>query len=189
MLVRFSQWSALALISILALAACSANNGPAIPGGSGLGDAASIGQQSAWSVRAVNPSARPNTNCPKRFDACYTVNPSGGLILWWCYGPKSDPCSKSNVKEYKHQAITWSGDVCRAKGATCTGTIPQMSAKWTGAYKCKRSAYDCKGTYELDTITPGSGLSDTNKYIYKQAARICVGSNCQISLIGLNVGS
>lgn len=189
MLVRLSQWSALALTSILVLAACSANNGPTVPGGSGLGEPDSIGQQSAWGVRAANPSLRPNVKCPKRFTSCYTVSEAKGLILWWCYGPKSDPCSKSNVKVWDHKAITWSGVVCKAKGATCPGPIAQMSAKWTGPFKCKGSAYTCKGTYEFDTITPGSGLQESHKYLYKQDTRICAGTSCQDSLIGLNVGS
>jgi hypothetical protein len=189
MFVRLSQWSALALTSLLALVACSANGVPTIPGASGLGEPASVASQSAWAVRAANPNVQANAACPERFDACYTVSKAHGLILWWCYGPKNDPCSKSNVTRWHHKAIKWSSVFCKAKGATCPKPIAQMTAKWTGPFKCKGSGYSCKGTYEFDTITPGSGLHKTSKYIYKQDVRICVGSSCQYSLIGLNVGS
>jgi hypothetical protein len=188
-LFGFSRWAALALTSILVLAACGANNGPTIPEGSALDESASIGRQSAWGVRAANPSARPNVKCPKRFSTCYTVSEANGLKVPWCYGPKSDPCSKSNVKVWDHKAITWSGVVCLAKGNTCPEPIAQMTAKWTGPFKCKGSAYTCKGTYEVDTITPGPGLHETAQYLYKQDARVCVGSSCEDLLIGLNVGS
>ena len=51
----------------------------------------------------------------------------------WCYGPSSDPCSKSNAGNY-----TWSGIVCDAKGKTCKKPIKQLTAKWTGPFKCRK---------------------------------------------------
>jgi hypothetical protein len=46
----------------------------------------------------------------------------------------------------------------------------------------------CKGTFELDTITPGPGLEQTNAYKYKQDSHICLGSKCADAYLGLNVG-
>ncbi len=181
MILRLSRWFALALTSALVLSACAAKTGPTMPNAPGFSESASVGHQSAWDMRVANPSAQPNATCPKRFaGGCHTVSKANGLELGWCYGPKADPCGKSNAGTVK-----WSGPVCLAKGKACRA-IKQMTAKWTGPYKCTKKI-GCKGTWELDTITPGSGLQETSKYLYRQEIKSCAAS-CIVKYIGLNVG-
>ena len=101
----------------------------------------------------------------------------------WCYGPSSSQCSETNM-------VTWSGVVCDAKGKTCKKPIKQLTAAWTGPFKCKKKdKCASKGYYELDTLTPGPGLKVTTKYVYKQDIHYCVSSaSCGDVYIGLNVG-
>jgi hypothetical protein len=182
MIRRLGPWFALTLTSALVLSACAAKTGPTIPNAPGLSDSASGGLQSGWDVRIMNPSALPNATCSSRFTGgCFTVSKSKGLEIGWCFGPKMNPCSKSDAGSVK-----WSGVVCKAKGKSCPGPIKQMKAKWTGPFKCTAKLH-CKGTWELDTITPGSGLKETSTYAYKQTIKSCA-SPCIVKYIGLDVG-
>jgi hypothetical protein len=182
MIVRFSRWFALALTSALVLSACAAKTGSTIPSVPGFGQSASVGHPGTLDIRVLNPSAQPNVACPKRFAGdCHTVSKANGLELGWCYGPKADPCSKSNAGEVK-----WSGLICLAAGKTCHGAVKVMTGKFTGPFKCTKSL-GCKGTWELDTITPGSGLQETTKYLYKQSVKSCA-TSCITKYVGLNVG-
>lgn len=179
---RLSQWSALALASMLALSACAGTTGPTMPSAPGFNQSASVVAQSAGEPHVANASVQPNVTCPKRYLDCDSVSKTKGAELIWCYGPTSDPCGKSDAGKVK-----WSGVVCLAKGATCKGPIKQLTAKWSGPFKCK-SQDKCKGTFELDTIKPGPGLKETSKYLYKQDIHLCLGSSCEDAYVGLNVG-
>ena len=141
-----------------------------------------IGAHNGGEMGTAILNAQPNVSCPSKFYACVTVSQKHGLELYWCYGPKSDPCSNSNAGRPK-----WSGIVCTAAGTTCKAPIKQLTAKWSGPFRCG-SKVNCNGTYELDKLTPGPGLKQTKQYAYKQDVHICVGKKCQIDLIGLNVG-
>ena len=68
------------------------------------------------------------------------------------------------------------------KGITCKKPIKQLTAKWTDPFKCKM-----QGTYELDTIKPGTGLKETSSYLYKPNIHICA-APCENVYVGLNVG-
>jgi hypothetical protein len=74
-----------------------------------------------------------------------------------------------------------------AKGATCKKPIKQLTAAWSGPFKCKAKD-KCTGTYELDTISPGPGLKQTKSYLYKQDIHICASASCEDAYVGLNVG-
>jgi hypothetical protein len=167
-----------ALTSILLLTSCVGSNSSALPNSQGISQAASVGALSELQHIVILKS-RPNVSCPKRFTlGCDTVSLSTGLQITVCYGP----CSQSNAK-----LVTWSGFVCMAKGLTCPNPIKQLTGAWTGPFKCKPKD-QCKGTYELDTITPGPGLKQTQAYKYKQDSHVCLGSKCEDAYIGLNVG-
>ena len=129
-----------------------------------------------------DPRGATKFTCPKRFLDCDTVSAKHGALLIWCYGPSSDPCSDSDAGD-----VTWSGVVCLAKGATCKKPIKQLTAAWSGPFKCKAKD-KCTGTYELDTITPGPGLKQTKSYLYKQDIHICASASCEDAYVGLNVG-
>ena len=64
-----------------------------------------------------------------------------------------------------------------------------MTAKWTGPFKCNKTACKgYKGTYEQDTISKGKTPPKvTTKYIYKQQVNVCAGSSCGTYYIGINV--
>jgi hypothetical protein len=170
MLPRLGQSSALALISALALSACAGGVAPTLP------NTAGVSQSAAMSVGA-------GALCPARFVACVTVSQKNGAEFIWCYGPSTNPCNKSEAGKVK-----WSGVVCLAKGLTCKNAIKQLTAKWTGPFKCKAKD-KCTGTFELDTIKPGAGLKQIKKYYYKQDIHICSGASCEDEYIGINVGS
>jgi hypothetical protein len=182
MIIRLSRWSALTLMSAITLSAC-AGIGSTVPAAGGLGQSESAASQSRWEPQlSKDTNAQPNVTCPKRYFACVTVSKSKAIGLVWCYGPASDPCSKSDAGKVK-----WSGVVCLAKGPTCKGPIKQLTAKWSGPFKCTKNQ-KCRGTYELDTIRPGPGLKETSRYLYKQVVSICKGASCASRTLGFNVG-
>lgn len=180
MISRLSRLAAPAIITsaFVILSACGGSTVPSMPGSN---QSAAIGSESVALEQAAMIIAQPNATCPKRFVACGTVSVKNGLEAIWCYGPKNDPCSKSDVGKVK-----WTGVVCLAAGKTCAKPIKLLTGKMTGPYKCKPSD-NCHGTWELDTITPGPGLKETKQYLYKQDVRACR-TPCLISLVGLNVG-
>lgn len=178
--MRFSpRWSAPAVIVSAAflLSACAGGTAPSLPAASSSGTAPFDGAR-AEGVTAFG--ARTDTTCPKKFTAgCFTFSLSKGLKITWCYGPSSDPCK--TTQDYK-----WSGDVCLAGARKCS-PIPQMTATWTGPFKCTKKACQSPGKYELDTITKGKKPpKPTTKYLYKQQVNVCKGS-CAKYYIGINV--
>jgi hypothetical protein len=182
--LHLSRLSALVLTSALALSGCAGNAGPTTPSAANFSRSAA-GPTSAWSAHIANSSPLTAT-CPKRFYACVTIPKSKESGLVWCYGPESDPCGNSDAGKAK-----WSGVVCLAAGNGCKGPIKQLTAKWSGPFKCKTSD-DCDGTYELDALTPHSGIKVSGKYIYKQNVHICPKANgnaCTIENVGIAVES
>ncbi|HEY6450499.1 MAG TPA: hypothetical protein VIX60_07460 [Candidatus Cybelea sp.] len=182
MIARYSRLilPAILMTATCAFSACAGGN-LSTPSVQGLNQAASAAHDGGEIGAAIlNP--QPNVSCPSKFYACVTVSQKRGLSLYWCFGPKSDPCSNSDVSKRK-----WSGLVCAAAGTTCKAPIKQLTAKWSGPFRCG-GKFNCNGTYELDKLTPGPGLKQTNQYVYKQDVHICAGKKCQIDLIGLNVG-
>ncbi len=165
----------------LAMSACAGSNWSTMPNAQGSSQVASAGARSAGHSK-VALNAQGNAACAKRYIECVTVSLKHGAELLWCWGPSSDPCSDSDAGE-----VTWSGVVCLAKGATCKKAIKQLTAKWTGPFKCKAKD-KCTGTYELDTIKPGAGLKQTKSYTYKQDIHVCSGTSCQDAYVGMNVG-
>jgi hypothetical protein len=163
------------------LAACAGGSVPTTPNVQGVNQAVSTG--ASFGTPAIAPlNAQPTASCPSQFTAgCTTVSQKNGAVLRWCIGKGSNPCSKSQAAKY-----SWSGVVCDAKGKTCKKPIKQLTAKWSGPFKCKKKD-NCKGTYELDTLTPGPGLKATKKYVYKQDVHICAGKNCKDYYLGINV--
>jgi hypothetical protein len=127
--------------------------------------------------KSVLPAA-----CAKKYLGCYTVSRKHGLVIDWCDGPTSDPCV--DTKNY-----TWSGDVCKSNAETCN-PIEQMTAKWTGPFKCTTKIKVCgdstKGTYEADTISIGKNPpKPTKSYAYKQEIIL---SGSSAGYVGFNVG-
>jgi hypothetical protein len=183
MIFYFSRWAipATLMVSALALSACGGNNLSAAPNVQGFNQAPAGADAIVWpGVAILNPQFNPT--CPKKYDECLTVSKKKGLEMGWCYGPVNDPCAHSDAAKAK-----WSGIVCKAKSKKCSKPIKELTAKWTGPFKCKGKDA-CKGTYELDTITPGPGLKVSKKYVYKQDIQACVGKKCQKNLIGINIG-
>lgn len=181
MTLRLICFRALALASALAVSAC-AGNGYVTPSALGAGQPGSAALASGWASQLVSPNAQPNVTCPRRYKDCVQASKSKSVELLWCYGPVSDPCSRSDAGKVK-----WSGYVCLAKGRTCRKPIKQLTASWSGPFKCK-AQYKCKGTFELDTLKPGPGLKETKKYLYKQDVHICKGASCEDEYIGISVG-
>jgi hypothetical protein len=183
MIPRLNRWAALVALTpaVLALAACAGGNSLTMPNAQGYSQVASANARNADRPLAIQ-NAHPDVTCPKRYLQCFTVSKKKGALLDWCYGPPSDPCSKSNARK-----VTWSGVVCLAKGKTCKKPITPLTAAWTGPFKCQTKD-KCKGTFELDTITPGPGLKQTQSYAYKQDIHICLGSDCEDVYVGMNVG-
>ncbi len=184
MKARCSRWAVRATLTVaaFALSACAGNNLSPTPNVEGFNQAASAGAEIGARPGLMTLNAQPNVKCPTKYLDCDTVSKKNGLVLNWCIGPSTNPCSKSSAGNY-----TWSGVVCDAKGKTCKKPIKQLTAAWTGPFKCKKKD-KCKGTYEVDTITPGPGLKVTTKYAYKQDVHVCASSGCQDVYIGLNVG-
>jgi len=185
MISRLRQWPSIAtLTSALMLSACAGGAGPSAPNATGFGQAGRAGLLGSYQPHIANTNAQPNTSCPTRFVECVTVSVKTGAELIWCWGPESDPCGDSDAGKVK-----WSGIVCTAQGSTCKAPIKQLTASWSGPYKCKPSD-KCKGTFELDTLKPGPGLKETSKYVYKQDIHVCTSkSDCENEYIGINVGS
>ncbi|HEY6450497.1 MAG TPA: hypothetical protein VIX60_07450 [Candidatus Cybelea sp.] len=178
-----SRWAVPAtLAAAFALSACAGGSLSTSPAVRGFNETAPAGADSAALSRIAIVNTQPNVTCPKKYDACLTVSKKNGLAMGWCYGPGTKPCAHSNAGKAK-----WSGVVCKVKDKTCKKPVKELTAKWSGPFKCKRSD-KCKGTYELDTFTPGPGLKVTKKYIYKQDIHACVGAKCEILPIGINIG-
>ncbi len=169
---------AILMAAAFAFSACAGGN-LSTPSVQGLSQAASAAHNGGEMGAAIL-NAQPNVTCPSRFFACVTVSQKHAIELDWCYGPPSDPCSNSNAGKPK-----WTGIVCAAAGNTCKAPIKQLTAKWSGPFKCGKG---CNGTYEVDKLTPGPGLKQTKQYAYKQDVHICAGKKCLIDLVGLNVG-
>jgi hypothetical protein len=182
MLPRFTFAALVTLVSALTLSACAGGAFSPVPSGNAAGQLAPGGASSFDRLSTLNSSVQPNAaSCSKKkYAYCETVSLKNGLELMWCVGTKKDPCKDTG-------AYKWSGIVCDAKGATCKKPIPELTAAWTGPFKCKAKD-KCTGTWELDTITPGKGLKQNKAYIYKQNIHACKGTKCDNAYIGLNVG-
>jgi hypothetical protein len=167
------------------LAACSSSNGLP-PGGQAFGQMPSAVQHIRGAqLTSMGSNVQPAATCSTKYLGCYTVSLSKGLDIDWCYGPKKDPCE--DTTDY-----TWSGNVCTAKSKKC-GAIEQMTAAWSGPYKCTKKIAGChkkKGDWEEDKISIGkTPPKKTTQYAYKQEIKVCAGSSCGTYYIGLNVGS
>ena len=184
MIFRCSRWAVPATLAAaaFALSACAGGSLSTAPSLPGFNQTAPAGADSAALSRIAILNPQPNVTCPKKYDACLTVSKKNGLAMGWCYGPVRKPCAHSNAGKAK-----WSGVVCKVKDKTCKKPVKELTAKWSGPFKCKHSD-KCKGTYELDTFTPGPGLKVTKKYIYKQDIHACVGAKCEVLPIGINIG-
>jgi hypothetical protein len=183
MISRLSRLAAPAILTsaLVALSACGGSTVPSTPSSA---QNAAVGRTGVALEQAAIINVQPNGTCPKNlkhFNSCYQVSKSKGLELGWCYGPKYDPCSKSDVGKVK-----WTGVVCLVAGKTCPKPIKELTGKMTGPFKCSKKI-GCDGTWDLDTITPGAGLKETKQYLYKQDVRSCR-TPCDNSLVGLNVG-
>jgi hypothetical protein len=182
MLPRLTLAALAMLASALTLSACAGGAFAPVPSGNAASQLAPAGALGADRLSTLNPPVQPNaTKCPKGYAYCETVSLKNGLEIAWCTGTKTDACA--DTSKYK-----WSGIVCDAKDATCKKPITELTAAWSGPFKCKAKD-KCKGTYELDTITPGKGLKPTKAYIYKQDIRACKGTKCGNEYIALNVSS
>ncbi len=180
MITRHSRLAApAALLAAYALSACAGGNSPTTPSVQGFEPAVSVGADNAAAPAMAILNAKPNVNCPARFYDCTTVSQKNGAVVMWCSGTRKKPCKETNK-------YTWSGIVCVANGPTCKKPIKQLTAKWSGPFKCKPKD-KCKGTYVLDTLTPGPGLKVTKKYIYKEEIRMCAGTACTEDYSGINV--
>lgn len=120
--------------------------------------------------------------CSRKYLECYTVSRKHGIVIDWCANATSEPCAKTDQ-------YTWSGNVCKANAQTCN-PIEQMSAAWTGPFKCKTKIKVCdgstQGTYEIDTISIGKTPPRlTKRYLYKQEILL---SGTFAAYVGLNVG-
>jgi hypothetical protein len=181
MLPRLTLAALVTLASALTLSACAGGTFSPVPSGNAAGQLAPAGSLSFDRLSTLNSTVLANaTKCPKQYIYCEMVSLKNGLVLMWCDGTKKDPCK--DTSDYK-----WSGYVCDAKTPTCKKPITELTAAWTGPFKCKAKD-KCTGTYELDTITPGKGLKQSKTYIYKQEIHVCKGTKCQSAYIGLNVG-
>ncbi len=184
MIPRLIQWATPVTLAsaMLAMSACAGSNLSSMPNAQGSSQVASAGARSAGSGIAML-NAQVHAACPTKYIECITVSLKHGAELIWCWGPKSNPCSDSDAGE-----VTWSGVVCLAKGATCKKSIKQLTAKWTGPFKCKAKD-KCTGTYELDALKPGAGLKQTKTLLYKQDIHVCTtGTSCEDAYVGINVG-
>lgn len=184
MICLVRRWSlpAALVAAVLGLAACAGSSSPVplVPGQMTTAGFNHYGTQ----LRVVTPEGMPMAaTCPKKYLACATVSLTKGLVLDLCYGPSSDsPCS--TTKNYK-----WSGDVCLAKARKCA-KIEQMTAAWTGPFRCSKKPKACggvtKGDYVVDTISIGkTPPKKSQTYLYKQAIDL---SGNVLAHIGLNVG-
>lgn len=168
-----------------ALSACAGGNLSTAPSVQGFDQSAPVGGDNVAPSGIAILNAQPNVTCPKKYTLCVTVSKKKGLAQSWCYGPAGfagHPCEHSDAGKAK-----WSGVVCKAKSKTCKKPIKELTATWSGPFKCKGND-GCKGTYEVDTFNPGPGLKVTNKYIYKQYIHACVGTKCKVLRIGINIG-
>jgi hypothetical protein len=164
---------------LFAITACAGGDWPSPPAAGGQ-----VGAQVVGQVTALNYYRSNQAQClAKKFPTgCYTVSLKSGLKVAWCDGPASDRCLYT--VNYK-----WRGNVCRSNAEVCN-PIKQMTTAWKGPYECVPSVCGSGvgGAYELDTITPGEGLKQTKRYVYKQDIQYCAGSSCEDATIGLNVG-
>lgn len=185
MMSLIRRWSFPAAIATaaLALTACGGSGGSRLritPNQISLAGSNDSGTQLHASTIA---EVAQTVSCPtSKFLNCFTVSLKNGLVVDWCDGTKKNPCGAT--KKYM-----WSGDVCLTKTKTCN-RIKQMTAAWTGPFKCKSFVQVCKGGsegyYEVDTISIGkTPPKKTSEYIYKQAIDL---NNSLKAYIGLNVG-
>ncbi len=183
MTARCNRWAlqATLMAAALALSAC-AGGLSTTPNVQEFNQGPSRGADDDARQGMATLDARPNVKCPKKYLTCYTASKKTGLAIAWCYGATSNPCVRSHADK-----ASWSGIVCTAKGLICKKPIKQLTAKWSGPFKCKKKD-QCRGTYELDTLVPGPGLKRTKNYVYKQDIQACSGRKCQDVYIGLNVG-
>ncbi len=181
---RCSRWAGpvLAMVAAFALSACGGGNVSTTPSVQSFNQSAGIGADNLTRPSVTTLNVQPNVKCPKKYlTGCDTVSKKKGLVIHVVLGTKKHPCADTNK-------VTWSGVVCDAKGKTCKKPIKQMTAAWSGPFKCKKKDMcGSKGYFELDTITPGKGLKPTKKYVYKQDIHYCAGSSCGDVYIGLNV--
>ncbi|HEY2475960.1 MAG TPA: hypothetical protein VGI19_14315 [Candidatus Cybelea sp.] len=182
-LIRRWSFPAAIVTAALALTACGGSSGSPVsmtPNQIPLAGSSDFGTQLHASTLSEVAQA---ASCPtSKFLQCFTVSLKSGLVVDWCDGTKKSPCADT-------KKFMWSGDVCLTKAKTCN-PIKQMTAAWTGPFKCKASIKVCnggtKGDYEVDTISIGkTPPKKTSKYIYKQAIDL---NSSLAAYIGLNVG-
>ena len=171
------------LSAVLALSACAGGGISPTPGVPGAGSTVEA-QHVSLQLHDFSAGVRPNATCPTKYIICYTVSQKSGLVVDWCYGSASQPCSQTSQ-------YVWSGNVCRVKTPSPCGPIGSMRAKWTGPFACKASIGVCKGgttgTYVVDTIKTAKlkPPKQTMQYAYKQDIIL---SGTLGGDMGLNVG-
>jgi hypothetical protein len=179
---RLSRWAAPATLTLAAFALSACAGGMSTtPNAQGSNQSASTGAPDAERPQIANSIVSLRRSCPGQYVDCFTVSKSKGAKIIWCLGAASDPCGNSDAGSAK-----WSGKACLAKTPTCKKAIKQLTAKWSGPFKCKAKD-KCMGTYELDTLRPGPGLKVTKQYLYKQDIHLCASGSCADYYIGLNV--
>ena len=119
--------------------------------------------------------------CPKQYIACFTYSLASGLVINWCYGPSSSPCSQTNT-------LTWSGEAGHYNAKTKVFKASKaIVATWTGPFQCAPSK--CTGYYEVDTLTNGKKPpKQTKSYSWAQDIHYCAGTSCADAYIGLLIG-
>jgi hypothetical protein len=177
-LVGRGSLAAAFVTAVMALTACAGSSGPSVPLAPNQIPPAGFQESGA----RLHSDAVPAATCPKHYIDCITVSLKHGAIDDWCYGKASFQCGETN--KYK-----WSGAVCLASAKTCK-PIKQMTAKWTGPFRCRTKIGVCggstKGSYEVDTISIGNPPpKQTKLYLYKQAIIL---SGALGGYLGINVG-
>ncbi len=168
--------------AVFALTACAGSSGSPVPVAPNQISPAGFHDSGAQLRSAATSKGALPAACAKKYLACYTVSRKKGLVIDWCDGPTSSPCADTSN-------YTWSGNVCKANSQTCD-PIEQMTADWTGPFKCKDKIKVCggstSGTYVVDTIVIGkTPPKPTKQYLYKQEILL---SGSLAAYVGFNVG-
>ena len=106
--MRYFQWAApAALMSAFALSACAGGGSSPDPVAAGAGSAAKA-RHASPQLYADSTGARFDVACHKKYLGCDTVSLTGSVVVDWCAGNGSDPCSETRT-------YTWTGNVCRQR--------------------------------------------------------------------------
>ncbi len=181
--MRYFQWAApAALMSAFALSACAGGGSSPNPIAPGAGSAAQA-RHASPQLYFDSAGARSNAVCPKKYLGCDTVSLTNGVVVDWCAGNGSDPCSATRT-------YTWSGNVCKKKTPSPCAAIAAITGKWTGPFACSPSITRCgtsHGAYVVDTIEASMTKppKETAKYAYKQDIKL---TGLLVGELALNVG-